>query len=344
MKKNTIRVSCLLAIATLAFFLLTAPMAESQTPGLPKSVGIATHPKGSLSNMVGSAIAKVFSATLHIGATDRPYTGYIAWLPLVHRGELDLGICTPFDPYYAYRGLPPFREKLSNLRIISSGAKLNTGWVVIEKSGIRTLSDLKGKKVCIDKASLSTKENQEGTLKGGGLDLKKDIKTIQTAGVAEPVRAVIEGRADATWAAIGMAVVKELIAKAGPIYWVPVVKSADDPGAAQTLAAGPGADFEFVKAGSKPDVNNDTWVWAAPMYLMSHKGLSDEAAYQFANTLWEKQADLIAVHPIFKGWTQKGSVSKRAVTPYHPGAIRFYKEKGVWSAEMNEIQQKLLSE
>jgi len=245
MKKNTIRVSCLLAIATLAFFLLTAPMAESQTPGLPKSVGIATHPKGSLSNMVGSAIAKVFSATLHIGATDRPYTGYIAWLPLVHRGELDLGICTPFDPYYAYRGLPPFREKLSNLRIISSGAKLNTGWVVIEKSGIRTLSDLKGKKVCIDKASLSTKENQEGTLKGGGLDLKKDIKTIQTAGVAEPVRAVIEGRADATWAAIGMAVVKELIAKAGPIYWVPVVKSADDPGAAQTLAAGPGADFEL---------------------------------------------------------------------------------------------------
>ena len=335
------KVFCFVAIASLVF-LLTAPVAASQAKGLPKSVGIATHPKGSLFNIVGSAFAKVFTAKLGIQATDRPYAGYIAWLPLLSRGEIDLGICTPADPHYAYHGLKPYREKNPNLRAISTGSTLNTGWVTVKSAGIRKISDLKGKRVCVDVASMSTKANQEGTLVAGGINVKKDIKVVPTAGVAEPVRAVIEGRSEATWAAVGMAIVKELIAKRGEIYWVPVISSADDPKADEVLNNAPGHSFDFVKAGKRRTVNNDTVLLAAPIYLMSHKDLSDEAAYQFAKTTWESQKDLIEIHPIFRGWTHKRMLSKKAVVPYHPGAIRFYKEKGVWSAEMEQVQKKFL--
>jgi len=341
--KISTRVFCLMAIASLAF-LLAAPPAESQTEGLPESVGIATHPKGSLFNIVGSAFAKVFSDKLHIQATDRPYAGYITWIPLLSRGEIDLGVCTPSDPYNAYHGIKPYREKNPNLRAISTGATLNTGWVTVKAAGIRKISDLKGKRVCIDVASMATKANQERTLQAGGINVKKDIKVIPTAGVAEPVRAVIEGRSEATWAAVGTPVVKELIAKKGEIYWVPVISSADDPKADEVLNYAPGHSFEFAEAGKQPTVDNDTWLLAAPIYLMSHKDLSDEAAYLFAKTIWENQKDLIAIHPKFRDWTHERMISKRAVVPYHPGAIRFYKEMGAWSAEMDQVQKKLLED
>ena len=341
--KISIKVLCFVAIASLAL-LLAAPLTESQAQDLPKSIGIGTHPKGSLLNVVGSAFAKVFSAKLGIEATDRPYMGYTAWLPLVNRGELDLGICTSFDPHYGYRGMKPYREKLSNLRLIASGSKLNTGWVTPVTSGIKSLSDLKGKRVAMNRTMVSSMKLQEGSLIAAGLDPKKDIRVIPGAGVAEEVRSLIEGRSDVCWGAVGMALIKELIAKRGPIRWIPMIDAPESEMAKKSLDAGPGADYEFVKAGKKRTVGNDTWLWAAPIYLMGHKGLSDEGAYQLAKTTWESQKDLIAVHPVFRGWKHETTVSKRAVVPYHPGAIRFYKEQGVWPAEMDQVQKRLLSE
>jgi len=80
------------------------------------------------------------------------------------------------------------------------------------------------------------------------------------------------------------------------------------------------------------------------IYLAGGKALSDEAAYEVARLLWEKNQDLGASHRSLQEWTRERMASPQVFIPYHSGAVRFYKEKGVWTPEMEAVQSKLLSE
>ena len=58
--------------------------------------------------------------------------------------------------------------------------------------------------------------------------------------------------------------------------------------------------------------------------------------------IWENTDKLAPIHPLFKEWTRERAVDHEVTIPYHPGAVRFYKERKVWTAEMDAVQQKLL--
>ena len=60
-------------------------------------------------------------------------------------------------------------------------------------------------------------------------------------------------------------------------------------------------------------------------------------------SIWDNVDKLPAIHPVFKEWTRERAVTREATIPYHPAAIRFYKERSAWTAEMDWIQQQLLS-
>ena len=63
-------------------------------------------------------------------------------------------------------------------------------------------------------------------------------------------------------------------------------------------------------------------------------------AYLIVKTLLENQKELIAVHRDFEEWSAERAV-KNLGMPYHPGAVRYYKEKKVWTPEMEQLQQSL---
>lgn len=310
---------------------------------LPKSVAIATHRKGSSLNAVGSGIAKVITAHTPISATDRPYTGYIAWVPLMNKGSVAMGVIATPDLYNAYRGIEPYKEKYKNLRLISSGSYFKTGYIARVDSGIKSIADLKGKRATINPASMNTKRNVLNVIRAAGLDPHKDVTLIPVAGVVACIDALIEGRADAAWASVGMGKVKEAAAKLGGVYWVSVCESADDAKAQYIRKHSPGMDVVFIKAGSGSGVKNDAWVLKHASNLATHKGLGSEAAYLFTKAVWENHEELAPIHPMLKRWV-KNMVSEHVAVPYHSGAVRFYKEIGVWSDKMAQLQQKLLSE
>ena len=210
-------------------------------------------------------------------------------------------------------------------------------------SGIKTIADAKGKRVGWDTAQQSTLAQIKYTLEAWGLDTDKDIKKIMVSRTSEPVQALMEGRLDITIASVGMPLVKEASAKLGGLYWVPMVQSADDAKAKYILEKAPYLGVQFIKAGSEPDINNDTWVNAMALHLLTYQGFNSEAVYLITKAIWENEAELAPIHRSFKGW-QKAMVYEKVVVPYHEGAIKFYKEVGAWTSKMDEAQRRLLSQ
>jgi hypothetical protein len=313
------------------------------TKGLPKTVSIATHPKGSLMNFIGGGFAKVITSHSSMKASDRPFTGYMAWVPLVDAGELDMGIVNSPESVAAYMGEGPYKQPLKNLRVISSGASILLSYVVRADSNIKTMAELKGKRVPIDRASYTTKVQNEMVITAAGLDLKKDITAVPVAGVAELMSGVMDGRADAGWGSVGSSQVKEVAGRVGGLRWLSVCGSPEDAAAKFIREKKTGSRIVHIKAGQDPDVKNDAWVVGIVIYLATNKNLSDEAVYEVTKAGWQNHKELVAIHPIFKDWSPQNAVSPDVAIPYHPGAIRFYKEAGAWSDAMDRIQIQLLS-
>ena len=106
----------------------------------------------------------------------------------------------------------------------------------------------------------------------------------------------------------------------------------------------PGSYPSVVKVGFATGIVKDTAVLTNDIYLVAGKDLSDEAAYEIVKALWEFNEELGAAYPLLKEWQRERMVSPQAFIPYHPGAIRFFKEKGAWTKEMDALQAKRMSE
>ncbi len=83
-----------------------------------------------------------------------------------------------------------------------------------------------------------------------------------------------------------------------------------------------------IKAGTYPGQttdNKNTVVWNI---LVSNANMPDEMAYNIVKTIIDKQADLIAVHGEAKNFTVDNQVKDYSPIPWHPGAVKYFKEKG----------------
>ncbi len=98
-----------------------------------------------------------------------------------------------------------------------------------------------------------------------------------------------------------------------------------------------------MKAGTATAVVEDTCFIAYDNYLAVGKNVPDGVVEAVLKALWDNVEKLPPLHPIFKEWTRAQAAAADVTAPYHPAAVRFYKERGVWKPEMDQAQQKLLS-
>lgn len=338
MKGNRINIVNVLLLVSLVIVPAMAP-AGAIAADLPKSVVIATMSKGSMSNILGSGLAKVIISHTPMTAVDRPYTGYQIWVPLTNKGAVDMSIGSLNSYTKAYRGVEGYKEKCVNLRIICGGNALMTGWVARPDSGINTVKDFKGRRIAHNPTSASIVARTFGLMRAAGVDPEKDVTLVPIAGVPKGLDAVMEGTVDAAWSAVGTAKNKELFAKFKGLRWVSVVESYDDPGGKWIRENSPGEDVALVKAGIVPEATHDFWFLKNINLLVSHQGFNEEAAYLITKAIWEKKDELRAIHPAFKTW-HDNMIIEHGLLPYHPGSIRFYKEVGAWTEKLEKLQQK----
>lgn len=332
-------------LATHLIVLLIAGAARGQQ--LPRSVTVGSNPPGSLFYSLASGIAKVVSETTPMQAQAQPYTGSSTFQPLLDSGELDFGIVNAVDMGMAYQG--PNKLKVGgrnpfphvpNTRLIMRGSPLRSSLIVRKDSSIKTIHDVKGKRVTGEyPAQLANWYNVFGALSNGGLTWN-DVKVIPVPAVNEGVDALVQGRADVTTHAIGSAKVKEADAAVG-IRYIPLDCSAQ--GEERIKKAVPGYYLSTVKAGTSTGIVEDTCSFTYDIYLVGHKALPDAVVQAALKAIWDNIAKLPPIHPGFVEWTKERAVDPEVTMPYHPAAIQFFKEKNVWSAKMDDAQKKLLA-
>jgi TRAP transporter TAXI family solute receptor len=315
---------------------------------LPRSVTIGTNPAGTVFYALASGLAKVATEAGPIQTTIQPYTGTSTLLPLLNSGELDFGLVNGVDMGMAYQG--PQKLKVGgkndfphspNIRLVMRGAPLIIGLLVKKDSPLKNVHDVKGKRVTGEyPAHQAVWFNVFGLLSNAGLTWK-DVKVVPVPAVNDGIDAVVQGRADVTAGALNMAKIREADASVGVRH---LTLDCSPEGDKRVRQAVPGYYTRVVKAGTAAAVVEDTCTVAYDIHFATHKAAPDQVVTTILKAIWDNTEKLQPVHPGFKEWTRERAASADVTIPYHPGAIKFYQEKGAWKKEMDQAQQKLLAQ
>jgi TRAP transporter TAXI family solute receptor len=331
-----------LSTAALALCLTLGTTAARSAEPLPKLLALGTNPAGSAYYSVGSALAKILSENSGMQVRVQPYSGSTTYMPLINSGELELGLNHTNDVRLAYRGEKPFHRS-PNLRMLSVIFPLVVGAIVRNDSDIQRIEDIRGKRVTGRyTAQLAVYYNWTAILAGAGMDWN-DVVVVPVPGVNEGIQAFIEGRADVTLTALVAAKLEEANATIpGGVRFIPINTSPEGVKRMQSIVGG---SFPYpVKAGKLTGVVKDVSIMGYDAYMTAGKSLRDDVAYQVTKTLWEQEAAIRKSQRLLAGFARNEMVKTIATIPYHPGAIRFYREKGMWSPEMEKVQAELEKE
>jgi uncharacterized protein len=301
------------------------------TPALAqRSASLGSNPPGTAFYAVASGLSKVVTDAGAVKLTVQPYSGSSTFLPLLDSGELEFGVNNAVDMALALRG-PAFRiggrnpfPHTPNARLVINGSPFLVGLLVRKDSPIKSVYDVKGKRMTGEyPAHLAVWYNMLGHLASAGLGWS-DVKVVPVPAVNEGVDALVQGRADVTEHAINSAKVKEADAAVGVRH---VSIDCSPEGEKRLRAAVPGYYPRWVKAGTATGVVEDTCFIAYDLYVVAGKGAPDAMVESTLRSIWDNIDKLPAIHPIFKEWTRERAVTSEMTIPYHPAAVRFFKER-----------------
>jgi TRAP transporter TAXI family solute receptor len=322
------------------WFLLGAAHAQ------PKGVTIGTNPPGTVFYSVAGGLASVINSS-GWSAGIQPYTGSSTFLPLLDNGEIDFGIVNAIESGLAFQGAARLKiggknplPHVPNARLIMRGSPLSVSMVVKKDSPIKTVHDVKGKRMTGEyPANIAIWFHLYTGLASAGYTWD-DVKVVPVPAVNDGIDAIVQGRADVTNHAIGAAKVREADAAVG-VRYLPLDCSPQ--GQERVRKAVPGYYLTTIKAGTAPGVVGDTCVLTYDIYFLGHKGLRAEVVQAVLRAIWDNIEKLPPLNPQFKEWTRERAVSADMTAAYHPAAVQFYKEKGIWSAAADEAQKRLLA-
>ena len=294
---------------------------------LPRTIAIGTNPAGTGAHAIASGLAAVASKATQVSAKVQPYNGPNAWMPLLESGEIEFGIINILDSNMAATGTGNYKKAYPGIRVVAGGVfPFTAGLIVKDKSDIKQVSDIKGKRIAWDYGGHAINQTwQLAVMEASGVK-STDVSQVRVSNLNDGVRAVPEGKVDAAFTAVGIGVVEEANAME-PVRFLSMPNTA----AANKILNRYGASV--VKSEPAAGIKGDTYVIGYPLHLASMVNVSDKTVYTMLKAWWEHLAELETIHPLFKRWKKEDQALGNFTVPYHAGAIQFYKEVKVWGAK-----------
>ncbi len=304
---------------------------------LPRTVAIASNLPGTGAHSMASGLAAVGSKVTPISAKVQPYNGPNAWMPLMESGEIEFGFINILDAHMAATGTGNYKKAYPMIRIVSGGVFPFTGSIMVrDKSDIRRPSDLKGKRMAWDFGGHAITQTWQGAaMEVSGLK-PSDVVQVRFSNLNDAIRAVPEGRVDATFAAIGIGINEEANAME-PIRFLSLPVGE----ASNKILAKYGASI--VRQDPAAGIRGDTDVIGYALHVASSTKVNDRTVSTLLKAWWDNLAELHTIHPQFKKWTKDVQALTNFTVPYHSGAVKFYKEAGVWTAKHDARAKEICS-
>jgi TRAP transporter TAXI family solute receptor len=300
-------------------------------PAAAQTYSIGANPQGSVFYAAAAAIAKVGVEKTGLQFRVAPYSGSSTYIPKVDQGELAFGMSNGAEYAFAYSGTDLFDGRPNkNLRSVMFTFSLTNGFAVRKDSGIKTAADLKGKKVpAVYSSGRIFAYLQKAWLAAAGLT-PDDVVSVPQPNFVVGVKAFMDGRTDAGYIPFNSGIGKQAMAKI-PGGWrylsTGTAPNADEKASealptSRTVKIKPGKNATGV-------VDDPTTLLAIDVAMFTNKDVPDDVVYKVVKTIYEGKPDLIKALGAFARFNPKNMARKSSV-PYHPGAIKAYKELGIW--------------
>jgi TRAP transporter TAXI family solute receptor len=293
-----------------------------------QNLSIATGGTGGVYYPLGGGMAAVLSKYVPgMQATAEVTGGSVANLQLIGTGKPYLALTMADATLDAYKGQDKFTGKPVPVRTLMILYPNRMHVVTIEGTGITKMGELKGKRVSTGSGGSATEVMAFRVIEAAGLDKDRDMKR-ERLGVAESVAALKDRKIDA-------------------FFWVGGLPTA----AVTDLANSPGVKIKMIdhadlvpamnkKYGDlyvKDTIGKDVYKGmekdnpqATVMNLLvAHQNMDDKTAYTIVKTIFDKLDEIKLVHKEAENFKLENQKADASPVPWHPGAVKYFAEKGV---------------
>ena len=293
-----------------------------------QNISIATGGTGGVYYPMGGGLASVLSSKVPgMSATAEVTGGSIDNLNLIGTGKPYVGFSMADAAKDAQVGDGKFTGKKVDLRTLVVLYPNLMHVVTVDSTGIKSMKDLKGKRVSTGAPGSATEVMAFRLLEAAGLDKDKDVKRERLS-VAESVNAVKDRKIDA-------------------FFWVGGLPTA----AVTDLANSPGMKIVMVDTSEEVPIMNkkygnlyfstvipkatysgmakDNKVAAVANILVVNASMPDDQAYKITKAIFDNKLDLVRTHQEYMNVTLEGQKAKSTPVDFHPGALKYFKEKNV---------------
>jgi hypothetical protein len=312
----------MIRFAALAALALAAVPAQAQ-----QRLSIATGGTGGVYYPLGGALANVLSKAIPgLEATAEVTSASVDNVKLVAAGQADVAFTLADTAADGFNGTGKFKEK-QPIRAIAVIYANKSQWVTMEGTGIQKMQDLKGKRIGTGAPGSGTEIIALRILEAYGIDPEKDVRREKLS-VAESVNALKDRKIDAFFWSGGVptAAVTDLAASPGV-----KIKLLDHADAIPALTKKYGQLYVkgSIPANSYPGQASEAQVADVWNLLIVNEKMDEKLVHDIVRVLFERTADLTAVHAEAKNIDLKNQLAVGSPVPFHPGAEKYFAEKGL---------------
>ena len=325
MSQKKSRVFIMIAVAALFLFAGgNRGRVEAQT----KRLSIGTADTGGVYYIYGGGIAKLISSNIpDTVATAEVTPGAVDNVKMLQNNSLDFAFTKSDIAAEGTKGIGPFAStgKVA-VRVIANLYPDIAHVVVGANSGINKIEDMKGKRISTSAPGSGHEMVAMKVLETAGVQIS-DIKRERVS-LSESVNAFKDRKIDGFFFATGLpaASMLDLASTPGVSYKILDVQSYLK---GITEKHGPIYIEATIPKGTYARLDHDVKTFGVPVIFVTTETMDEKLVYRITKLLFEKKSELVAVHKQAQQLMLKNAAAVSSV-PYHPGAIRYYKEKGVW--------------
>jgi uncharacterized protein len=291
-------------------------------------ISIATGGTGGVYYPLGGGIANVLSKHVPgMQATAEVTGASVENMKLVGARKADVGFTMADTAWDAYKGQDKFKDAKQDVRALVVFYPNHMQVVTVEGKGINKLADLKGKRISTGSPGSGTEVMAFRLLEAAGIDKDKDVKRERLS-IAESVNAMKDGKIDAfVWVGgIPTPAVTDLAATPNT-----KIKLIDHGEALEKMREKYGPLYVKTKISAKsyPGQDTDSENIAVWNILVVNEKADEKVVYDIVKTMFEKKAEIVAVHKDASALSLDTQLTGGSPIPFHPGALKYFKEKGL---------------